>query len=171
VKTFKEFVKEEMTMVTIFCDMDGVLANFLGGITRHLGKTKIDQGDVDKVLSSDAGTSKKWWLNLEPMSDALVLWKYISKYDVQILSACPSICKNDKAVVAGKKAWVKKHLKPSPVKVNIVQRKQKKDFATETNILIDDHLKNIREWELAGGVGIVHKNARKTIKQLEKLIT
>ena len=170
-KTFKEFKKLNKNEITIFCDMDGVLVDFLGGIVRHLNKKDFKQGDIDKVLLTDAGTSKGWWVSLDPMSDAKTLWKYISQYDIQILSACPSICKDDKAVIAGKKAWVKKHLKPSPSKVNIVQRKDKKTFAAPNHILIDDHIKNIRDFDSGGGVGIHHTSAIKTIKQLKSLVS
>jgi len=169
--TFKEFKKLNKNEITIFCDMDGVLADFLGGVARHLNKKDFEQGDIDKVLLTDAGTSKGWWVALDPLSDAKTLWKYISQYEVQILSACPSICRDDKAVVAGKKAWVKKHLKPSPSKVNIVQRRDKKTFAAPNHILIDDHIKNINEWKSAGGIGIVHTSTIKTIKQLKGIIS
>jgi 5'(3')-deoxyribonucleotidase len=164
--SFKEFNQE----ITIFCDMDGVLVDFLGGIARHLNKKEFEQGDIDKVLLTDAGTSKAWWVSLDILPDAKTLWKYISKYDVQVLSACPSICRDDKAVVSGKKAWIKKHLKPAPSKVNIVQRKDKKTFASPNHILIDDHIKNINEWKSSGGVGILHTSSSKTIKQLKKLL-
>ena len=167
-KTFKEFTEKE---ITIFCDMDGVLTDFMNGIKKTLNKKSVEQGDVDEVLLSDIGTSKEWWVSLDPMPDAMKLWKYISKYEVQVLSACPSVCRDDKAVIAGKKAWVKKHLKPSPSKVNIVQRKDKKTFAAPNHILIDDHIKNIRDFESAGGVGIVHTSAIKTIKQLKSLVS
>ena len=169
--TFKEFKKLNKNKITIFCDMDGVLVDFIGGITRHLGKKTVEQGDIDKVLLSGVGTSKGWWAALDPLSDAKTLWKYISQYDIQILSACPSVCSDDRAVIAGKKAWVKKHLKPSPSKVNIVQRKDKKTFAAPNHILIDDHIKNIRDFESGGGVGIHHTSAIKTIKQLKSLVS
>ena len=164
-KSFKEFTGKE---ITIFCDMDGVLTNFMDGVNKYTGSLKQDV--IEKFLMSGFGTSEKWWSSLDPMSDAMKLWKYISKYEVQILSACPSICKDDKAVMDGKKAWVKKHLKPPPYKVNIVQRREKKNFARPNNILIDDHVKNINEWKSAGGVGILHKSTSNTIKQLKHLI-
>ena len=170
-KSFKEFKKLNKKEITIFCDMDGVLVDFLDGIARHLGKKEFEQGDIDKVLLTDAGNSKEWWVALDRMPDAKTLWKYISQYDIQILSACPSICSDDKAVIAGKKTWVKKHLKPSPSKVNIVQRKDKKTFAAPNHILIDDHIKNTRDFDSAGGVGIVHTSAIKTIKQLKSLVS
>ena len=168
--TFREFKKLNKNNIIIFCDMDGVLVDFMGGIAKHLGKKTVEQGDIDKVLLSGVGTSKGWWVSLEPMHDAKTLWKYISQYDIQILSACPSICKDDKAVMDGKKAWVKKHLRPSPSKVNIVQRRDKKNFARPNNVLIDDHKKNIKEWKSAGGIGILHKSTSNTIKQLKKLL-
>ena len=121
-KSFKEFTGKE---ITIFCDMDGVLTNFMDGVNKYTGS--LEQDAIEEFLIGDFGTSEKWWSSLDPMSDAMKLWKYISKYEVQILSACPSICKDDKAVMDGKKAWVKKHLKPSPYKVNIVQSRAKKN--------------------------------------------
>ena len=169
--TFKEFKKLNKNNIIIFCDMDGVLVDFMGGIAKHLGKKTVEQGDIDKVLLSGVGTSKGWWVSLVPMHDAKTLWKYISQYDIQILSACPSICKDDKAVIAGKTAWIKKYLKPSPSKVNIVQRRDKKTFAAPNHILIDDHIKNIRDFESAGGVGVVHTSAIKTIKLLKSLVS
>jgi len=37
------------------------------------------------------------------------------------------------------------------------------------NILIDDHIGNIREWENAGGIGVHHINANSTINDLKKI--
>jgi hypothetical protein len=37
------------------------------------------------------------------------------------------------------------------------------------NILIDDHLGNIQEFIKAGGIGVHHKSASNTIKQLKEI--
>ena len=37
------------------------------------------------------------------------------------------------------------------------------------NILIDDYIKNIREWEAKGGIGIHHTDVGKTISELKRL--
>ena len=37
------------------------------------------------------------------------------------------------------------------------------------NILIDDYIKNIREWEAKGGIGILHTDVGKTISELKRL--
>ena len=39
----------------------------------------------------------------------------------------------------------------------------------EPNVLIDDYMKNIKEWNAKGGIGIHHTNTGKTIAELKKL--
>ena len=51
-------------------------------------------------------------------------------------------------------------------------RSQKQKYATtngKPNVLIDDYIKNIQEWESAGGIGIRHTNVSKTLAELKKL--
>jgi len=57
-------------------------------------------------------------------------------------------------------------------KIHLVKRAQKKDYATtddKPNVLIDDYIKNIREWEAKGGIGILHTDVGKTISELKRL--
>ena len=157
-------------MPKIYCDMDGVLVDLLGSIKRHLGTTKLNQGVIDDFFYSEAGTGTEFWAGCGWESGGKQLWKYIKSYEPQILSACPSVCNKDKKVIKGKTMWCQKNLKIDPSKVHIVQRREKKDFAKKDVILIDDHSKNIREWEAAGGTGVVHKNVNSTIKQLKGLL-
>jgi len=54
----------------------------------------------------------------------------------------------------------------------LVLRSQKKSYATtdeKPNVLIDDFDKNIREWQAAGGIGILHTDVGKTISELKRL--
>ncbi len=37
------------------------------------------------------------------------------------------------------------------------------------NVLIDDHPKNIREWEAKGGIGILHTSVSKSMSELKRL--
>jgi hypothetical protein len=37
------------------------------------------------------------------------------------------------------------------------------------NLLIDDHSKNIAQFGSAGGIGVLHKSASSTIKQLKEI--
>ena len=57
-------------------------------------------------------------------------------------------------------------------KIHLVRRREKKNFAKyggQKNILIDDYEKNVREFINAGGMGLVHKNYRNTIRSLKLL--
>jgi hypothetical protein len=72
----------------------------------------------------------------------------------------------------GKRKWVKKHL--GPVKeIYLVPRWEKQKWALDKdgnpNILIDDYIKNIKEWRDKGGIGVHHTNALNTIRQLKQL--
>ena len=150
--------------------MDGVLVDLMSSIKKLLGTTKLNQGVLDDFFNSDDGKSTEFWANCGWESGGKQLWKYIKQYKPQILSACPSVCNKDKKVIKGKTIWCQQNLKIDPSKVHIVQRREKKDFAKKDVILIDDHSKNIREWEAAGGTGVVHKNVNSTIKELKGLL-
>ena len=150
--------------------MDGVLVDLMSSIKKHLDTTKLNQGVLDDFFNSDAGKSMEFWANCDRESGSKQLWKYIKQYDPHILSACPSVCNKDKKVIKGKQLWCQKNLKINNDQINIVQRREKKNFAGEGIILIDDHKKNIREWESAGGTGVLHTNVNSTIKQLKGLI-
>jgi hypothetical protein len=39
-----------------------------------------------------------------------------------------------------------------------------------SRILIDDNSENIREWEEAGGIGILHKNVDRTVQCFGKVL-
>ena len=57
-------------------------------------------------------------------------------------------------------------------RVILVKRAQKQSYATdkgEPSVLIDDYIKNIKEWEQKGGIGIHHTSVSKTLKELSNL--
>ena len=88
------------------------------------------------------------------------MWNFINRYNANILSAYSN---NDGNSRPGKKAWLSKNAKPTG-KIHLVQRADKKKYATSNgkpNILIDDYIKNIKEWESAGGIGIHHTSPNK----------
>ena len=104
------------------------------------------------------------------MPDAMQLWNFINKYNPHILTAYASWDPRSKE---GKLIWIKKHLKNIPNEnFHAVERVEKKEYARDglkKNILIDDYLKNITEFENAGGIGIHHISAETTISKLKKL--
>jgi hypothetical protein len=149
----------------IYCDMDMVLVDFVGRAEELIGDKFTN---VDKEERWEAIKGKKdFWHTLDWMPGAQRMWKLINKYDANILSAYSNRDKNSRP---GKKVWLKKNAKPTG-DVLLVQRADKKKYATSNgkpNILIDDYIKNIKEWEAAGGIGIHHTSPSNTISQLKK---
>ena len=158
----------------IFCDMDGVLVDLIGGMTKLAGVPRIETQAFELWLEKN---KKKFdaehphlFATLPWMVDGKRLWAYISKYQTEILSAHtkswqPS-SKEDKM------SWIKSNMSPKPTEINLVLRHEKQDYAMRNgipNILIDDYDQNIKEWQAKGGIGILHKNAADTIAQLKKL--
>ena len=166
-KTFQQHLVE-FDNPQIYCDMDGVVADFTAFTANLLG-TKFKDEYWDE-LPVDL------FLQLPPMSDAHVLWGYIKQFQPFMLTAVPRDSRGPIAKRAwkDKTRWMMKNFKLPSSRMKIVLRKNKKNFAMDgrdkrPNILIDDHLGNIREWESAGGIGVHHINANSTINDLKKI--
>ena len=96
-------------MAKIFCDMDGVLVDLIGSIKKHLKTTKLNQKILDDFFYSEAGTGTEFWAECGWESGGKQLWKYIKSHKPEILSACPSVCNEDKKVIKGKQMWCQKN--------------------------------------------------------------
>jgi 5'(3')-deoxyribonucleotidase len=155
----------EQELPNIYCDMDMVIVDLLGGYRQLTGKQfdKVEKETRWEEIRAD----KKFWHNLPWMPGSQRMWKLINKYNANILSAYSS---NDPNSRPGKKAWLSKNAKPIG-KIHLVKRADKVKYATtngKPNILIDDYIKNIKEWEAAGGIGIHHLSPTQTIAQLKR---
>jgi hypothetical protein len=166
----KQYLKEQENY-KIYLDLDGVLTDFIGSINKmfHVKNFK----DWKKMKSKKrwekiTAEGIRFWSKMPWTHDGRRLWNYLKdKYDITILSAHPS----DKGTsVEGKKEWITKNLGPTYAKNAIITlgvNKQK--YANKNSILIDDSDRNIRQWRSKGGIGILHKSANDSIKQLEKI--
>ena len=166
--------RESKELPQIYCDMDQVLVDFLGGAKKVLGANFEDnsywnkRGENKRELIDKQ--AKHFYAGLGWMSDGKKLWNFIKKYKPKILSSYPSEwapnAKTDKM------KWLGKNIKIGAGDINLVKRADKKKHATtngQSNLLIDDFDKNIKEWKAAGGIGIHHKNTSSTIAQLKKI--
>ena len=157
-------VSEQEDLPTIYCDMDQVLCDFLRGADKAVGGSFVTMNSAERWKKLNQ--TKNFWADLEWMPGGKQLYRFISRYDPHILSAYAGKDKNSRV---GKMKWLTKNTKVPRGKIHLVVRSQKKDFAKGGNLLIDDYEKNIKEWESAGGQGILHTNTNKTIQELKKL--
>ena len=148
----------------IYCDMDGVLVDFIRGYFELTGRDITGAYHTDKRFWEPIDAAgHKFWINLNWTPDGKELWDYIKKYSPELLSS-PSI-QNDSRV--GKHDWVKREL--PGVHLILRSASKKHEFASPDTILIDDRPSNIEQWISAGGIGILHTSAKDSIEQLKKL--
>lgn len=158
----------------IFCDLDGVLADFVKGV-----QGLISNYDDTEYQSSAKYRKEMWgainkyrkeggqlWAELDTMPDAYELWNYIQKYSPEILTATgnPQYGAGEQKI-----EWFADNF-DIMTKINLVRKSaDKANFAAPNHILIDDMTKSINPWTKAGGIGILHTSAKDTIKQLKEL--
>ena len=103
-KTFKDYLVEFDTP-TIYCDMDGVLADFVKFTKEHLGHPFKDEYWLD--------LPENMFAILPPMPDAHDLWRFIGKYDPFVLTAVPRQSESrgpiSERAADDKKLWMKKN--------------------------------------------------------------
>ena len=166
-KKFGQYLTE-FDFPQIYCDMDGVVTDFISYTTNIIGH-KFTDDDWDKLPDD-------MFLQLPKMPDADRLWGYIKTFQPFMLTAVPRESRGPIAKRAwrDKTRWMKINFRLPADRMRIVSRINKKNFAMDgrdkrPNVLIDDHLGNIREWEGAGGIGVHHTSADSTINDLKRI--
>ena len=161
----------------VFCDMDGVLANHDKQATELGVKLPRDEtsevGDGNQYEISDYHND--FFLTMKPMPDFAVLEEWMSTIPhkhVHILSAVPKRRTSALSVYDEKKQWVKDKMPWFRSRnIHIVFREHKQLFPKEYRhaILIDDNKSNIYEWRAAGGIGILHLNAKESVRKASQV--
>ena len=152
---------------SVYCDMDMVLCDFMKKADEVTGGSFFTADKVERW--KQISNTKDFWENLEWMPGAKRIHQMIIKYDAHILSAYSTKDPNSQS---GKMKWLSKNTNFKRGNIHLVLRAQKSSFAQsdgKPNVLIDDYIKNIQEWESAGGIGIRHTNVSKTLAELKKL--
>ena len=165
-------------MAKIYLDMDGVLANFDQGVKDLCHIKPAPQGTEKDKKKDDEMWDRirevgRFYDKLEPMPGAEEMfrriWAKYGKNGCEILTGVPKPKRNIPTAGDDKISWMKR-LFSEEITVNIVYREDKPNYCKGKDcVLIDDLEGNIRDWEAMGGTGIHHKNAEKTLKELERL--
>ena len=167
-KTLRSFtIAEAEDLPDIYCDLDQVLVAFMKGAEAAIGG---DFASTDKDERwNKINQTKGFWANLDWMPGGKRLYQFIEKYDPYVLSAYSG---RDPTSKNGKMKWLAKNTNWKKGRINLVMRSQKQKYATtngKPNVLIDDYMKNINEWETKGGIGVHHTDVGKTIGELKRL--
>lgn len=161
----------------VFCDMDGVVADFETAFADHFGISF--NGKYIQIGGYEWGKLQKdwptFWMDLGYMPHALELWRVMTRYKASLLTACPP---SWPSAAVGKQIWARRMLPKwgyNPAQQFIgCQRAEKKLYAKQPdgtpNILVDDHVTNIQEWIGAGGLGIRYIPSAAMVAQVERTI-
>lgn len=160
----------------IYFDMDGVLANFDKGLIEICGITPENQATksdaYDDMMWGKVRDAGHYYDMLEPLEEGIKVFRHLHSIygdKCEILSAIP---KPKRGIVTAKEDkinWVRRLIDKN-IKVNIVMREEKRDYAKGPGyILIDDLEKNVNEWNEAGGTGIVFTEFESIISKIEAM--
>ena len=177
--------------VRIFCDLDGVLADFQGGLQVN-GISGF--GDDRAAMWREIRAVPSFFVNLDMMEGAERLWAFISPYKPSILTGAgsPSFSPQEEGISSfanQKAAWCRRRLSMvDAVHVDLLhdeddprvkcgdenliittKTSRKHDLSGEGKILIDDSLKLEKAWVGEGGIFVHHKSADETIEKLKSL--
>ena len=152
--------------------MDGVLCNFEKRFTELYGKDALGARDRKNFTTNwpnfimDGNFESLEWF--PGGKELLHFIQYATDWEVEILSSSGGE-KFHSEVAAQKVVWLCD--KGIPYKANIVPgRKHKTAYATPETILIDDTEDIIVNFNAAGGLGILHKDANETLAKLRTLL-
>ena len=167
-----------MDKLTIYIDMDGVLADFFGGVEKMYGVEHWKQLTNDKTKDLkkeviDRITGTDFFATLPKFSTADALIDMVKKFTGGTFSINTSPLRGDHENSAKyKKVWISNNIE-QPREVVVTGRKESyaKDKASGTpNILIDDRPVNIQKWQAAGGYGILYQANRDPLSKVQKAL-
>ena len=174
----KKLYNEDMTdkKPIVYLDMDGVLADFFGGVeflygVEHWKELTNDKTKDLKKQVIDRITGTDFFAVLPKFSTADTLIDMVKKFTGGKFSINTSPLRGDHENSAKyKKLWIQNNIE-QPDEIVVTGRKESyaKDKGTGTpNILIDDRPVNIERWQAAGGYGILYQANRDNLTKVKK---
>ena len=173
-KLYNENMADDKPIV--YLDMDGVLADFFGGVEKLYGVSHWKELTADKtkdlkkeVIDRITGTDFFATLPKFPTADGLI--DLVKKFTGGTFSINTSPLRGDHENSGKyKKVWISNNIE-TPAEIVVTGRKETyaKDKASGTpNILIDDRPVNIQKWQAAGGYGILYQANRDSLTKVQK---
>lgn len=149
--------------MTLYIDMDGVLADFDSHHAAVVGWRPDRTREVDWPAIRVAG---RFFAGIPPMPDMRELWEAALPHSPVILTGVPP--EIPEAAVE-KREWVRRHLGPRVELVCCLSR-DKALHARPGDILVDDWGKYRPLWEAAGGIWIAHRSAAESVRALREVL-
>lgn len=151
----REILSERMsngiiTKHIIFCDLDGVLADFEEGVKKKFNKS-INEINT-KLLWGVINKSNTFFDTLPWMPKGRELWESIRQYHPIILTGVPP---GSSTASEQKIRWCQRELGPD-IQVITCATKEKPKYCLSNSVLIDDRPNNMKAWNEKGGKFILY---------------
>lgn len=162
--------------IKLFLDMDGVLTDFTAACEKIGGNMMFwYSNDRELFWKNITSAGIEFWSEMSWMPGGQELHGFLRNSGLcpTILSALPGPERKKALINAreGKIKWIRKELGTSYAEAAILCYRPEKALQSGfARVLIDDNSENIREWEEAGGIGILHKNTSRTIRCFTKVL-
>jgi hypothetical protein len=145
----------------IFCDLDGVLADFEQGVLNRFKKRpdQLQPGTMWGVINK----SNTFFETLPWMPRGRELWEQIKQYDPIILTGIP----RSSTAAEQKRRWCATELGPD-VHVITCSTKDKPNFCIKNAVLIDDRSDNSIDWNIKGGKFLLY-DEEFTVKIVQRI--
>ena len=162
----------------VYIDMDGVIADFFGGVEKLYGVGHWKELNADnkldlkqEVINRISGTD--FFATLPKFESSGELISMVKEFTGGNFSINTSPLRGDNENSAKyKKLWIQNNIE-QPDEIVITGRKESyaKDKASGTpNILIDDRPVNIQRWQGAGGYGILYQANRDSLTKVKQAL-
>ena len=162
----------------VYIDMDGVIADFFGGVEKLYGVRHWKELNADnkldlkqEVINRISGTD--FFATLPKFESSGELISIVKEFTGGNFSINTSPLRGDNENSAKyKKLWIQNNIE-QPDEIVITGRKESyaKDKASGTpNILIDDRPVNIERWQGAGGYGILYQANRDSLTKVKQAL-
>jgi len=161
--------------MTIYLDMDGVIADFFGAIKE---KFQVEHwkslNDRESAFASLRNTD--WFNTLPKFPESNRIVTFVEEISNNDWGICSSPLTGDRDNSAyWKRRWLERNGYAPPLVENMIFTSNKHKYAwnkltRRPNILVDDRPDNVRRWIEAGGIGIVFQTDQDDLQTLfEKL--
>lgn len=134
----------------LFCDLDGVLADFGKQVMNKFGKPVDEISPA--ILWSTINRSETFFESLPWMPKGRDLWEAIKQYHPIILTGIP----NSKTAAEQKRKWCQREL-GEDIQVITCKSIDKYKYCYDRGcILVDDRADNVNAWGKKGGISVLY---------------
>lgn len=149
-------------MLSLFLDLDGVLADFDRGVHAVTGK-RPEELSV-RAMWKALARAPDFFETLAFMADAEALWRFCAPHRPTILTGLPL----GAWAPEQKRRWVARML-GAHVPVITCMARDKPQYAGPGHVLVDDRASAREGWESKGGTFVHHVSAEQSIAALRRL--